>query len=291
MADYIFTPGQTKAILIVNLISTLLSVIGEVFMIYVYFKIPSMKKFSVKLIVSLMVGNFIYGLANLCTYFQLLHDSCNLEGVLRTIGYMSAIFWALTILIISYYQLKQFNPRIEEIYNSLLLACIVISIIPGTFVITSEIIHGPARFGSSLSFCAIEPLEYALIFTSFPVWIGIIASFVYTGKFILLIRERYETRNIMEYKQIFLYAMILALTWIPDMINRLCYWFVGRPYFSIMIMHIFFTRIAGFLNALVFGKSVHCAIKSYYERKSMGRTVRKELSMEAPNLSIVFELI
>ena len=119
-----FTQDQLELLQIINLSATVVSLLGEMMMIYSYFAIPSLKKFSFKLVISIVFADLTYSLVNLTQLFDSNEIVCFLEGFLREAAVISGILWGLIFLIIIYKQMKDYDKDIYKSYPKLLaLVC------------------------------------------------------------------------------------------------------------------------------------------------------------------------
>ena len=205
-----FQDQQVHILWIVNGISTAFSLMGELFMMYTYFVLPSMRRFSMKLVMSLVVSDFIYSLSNVLTYFSDDIGTCVPEGALRTLGYTLSVVWAVIMLIISYKQIIHYNPNIESIYCSLLILSILVGMIPGAIVFYHQYTDHIMWMGNGLGFCSIEPILYALILVEGPIWFCFLVSIYVTYKIQSALKSKFESLKTKEYKQIYMYPLILA---------------------------------------------------------------------------------
>lgn len=122
-------PPYAPDIAWVNGIATLLSLCGELFMLISYYFLPSIRTYSMKLIICLVTGDFFYSVANLLTYINSDFGICRLEGFLRQSSIMSTLFWVVVITHTSYKQLSNLSLGIKETkaenLKKLILGCLL----------------------------------------------------------------------------------------------------------------------------------------------------------------------
>ena len=120
-------------IALMNGIATALSILGELFMIVSYFSIPSLRTFSMKLIVSLAVADFFYSISNIFSFFNDNQLVCITEGFVRQTATISTIVWVVLITHTSYTQISNLINNISklkgETYPYLFIMSIIVSVI------------------------------------------------------------------------------------------------------------------------------------------------------------------
>ena len=148
-----FTIDQVNEIKAINLISTILSLIGELFIIFCYYLIPSARSFSMKLVVSLVYSDLAYSIANLMTLVNSNPIVCFIEGYLRTAAVISGSVWVIVMLWVSYSQTKKFRPDIHKIFTKSLIINLFIANIPSLTTTILQNVNGTAYFWDELIFC------------------------------------------------------------------------------------------------------------------------------------------
>jgi len=274
-----FTDDQLMILEWTNGVTTGLSLLGELFMIMSYLLVPSIRRFSMKLIISLTFADLFYSLANVLTYFDEPDCLCVIEGFTRTLGVMIALGWTLVIMIISYKQVVSSNRRIADKYTRYCVGICLIGSIPSILGLIGHYTNRVIYFGRTLGYCSLVPIDNAFLLIQVPRVIVMIITFVLTFKIIREIRRRLENRNINEYKKLLIYPLLLVICWLPNTLDRLIYVFHDGIVFPSLVLHLAAARIQGFLNALVYGKSEFQRIKNYFfERK---RTMKLGSSTES----------
>src|SRR4051812_29567553 len=108
---------QLDTLMIVNLISTGLSYIGELSLFFLYIRYPTLRSFSFKLVISLTMGDFLYSICNTLSLFRTHDISCEIEGFFRSYSLLVSISWVLAILSITYKQVTDPDPNINRHYR------------------------------------------------------------------------------------------------------------------------------------------------------------------------------
>ncbi len=87
-----------------DLISTILSTVASVWMIYSCFKLPSPKNTSLKLIMAVAIADLFYSIANIMSNFQTPgnDDFCIFEAYIRQAAFLLSMFFSTMIAIASY---------------------------------------------------------------------------------------------------------------------------------------------------------------------------------------------
>jgi len=148
-------------IYIINGVCNFLSLVREGLMIYCYWKIPYMRTFSLKLVISLITSVLIYTISNLLSYFNSSPIICWIEGYIRSVGMMSGLAWMVIMLYVSYRQTYRFTPKIYKTYPKIVLITAIVSNIPALFVIIASISGMNIGFRPDPSndnlFCTVQP--------------------------------------------------------------------------------------------------------------------------------------
>jgi len=278
---------QDDIIKIVNGVCSVLSLVGELFIIFVYFRTPVVRTFPMKLVISLIFSNLGGTITNLISYLNYNSLVCSIEGFFRAFFGISGVIWAFMILLTSYKQLKNYNGDLNKIYPRLLITNMGISMIPSAVTLISQLNNGSLYFGSFFGFCGILPNNYGMFLVEIPLWSGLALAVVYVIRLMFLLKDIYQTKTVMEYRNALVYPALLIISWLPDLSYRLYYQFIGEYSFVLFVLHIACTRIQGFLNVIVFGK---INLKSYKRTKiedSQSSILDQEAKDEINTLSLV----
>jgi hypothetical protein len=245
---------QHLAVSIANGIPTVLSLLGEVYMIKSYFSFkPEQRTFSMKLVNTLVISNLFYSISNLLTYIDGSSTACFIEGFVRVLTSFFSIVWVEIILWVAYRQLVDYNDQISSIYRTLLIGTLLVALSPGFVAGVSTFLGGEIKFSSDVfGFCTVYP-NVAFVTAAIPTIIGI--AFTWTLAILIIIRLKKETRiseNGREYKMIMRYPLILFICIFPGILNSFVTFLMGRSFFWLTICHIFFTRSEGWMNTLVY---------------------------------------
>ena len=121
------SPEQITALDWANGVVSVLSLIGEIFMIATYAYVPTLKTFAMKLIISLIVSDVIYSIS---TLMSLWYNTplCIIQGFLGQIGVMSGVVWFASISYVSYLQFTKFSRDINKKYDKMLCIALTVSI-------------------------------------------------------------------------------------------------------------------------------------------------------------------
>mgnify|MGYP002621090980 CR=1 FL=1 len=273
----------------VNGLTTGLSLLGELFMILSYCAIPSIRRYSMKLVVSLVFTDLIYSISCILTYYNSKDNICFIEGAIRTIAVLAGVAWSLIIMNTSYVQIMSPNPEISKTYRSSFIKALLIGCVPTMIAIIGHLVGVGPYFGAALGFCSLLPETDNIVIVQLPQWICIIVTFVYAFKIINEMKRKFVTNSMNEYRAILIYPLITIICWLPVSINRIIFAFHGTV-FPLMVAHIATTRIQGFLNALVYGKSEIRKIKNhFFSRKTHMMdsidTIVKEIYLESTSIN------
>jgi len=115
---------QQNILQIANIITTGLSILGELFMIISYLKFSHKATYAMKLVNALVVSDLLYSSANILSIFpQDLPSICVTEGFLRQVGADSAAFWVVVISYSTYKQATNFDKSREKSFGK--LTCLI----------------------------------------------------------------------------------------------------------------------------------------------------------------------
>ncbi len=125
-----YTEDQLKFLEVLQAVGGSLSILGTSFIIITYKLVPSVRTYSMKLVLSLIVADFFFAVANVMSWFRANEISCNIEGFIRTASLLSSALWAAIISYTSYSQIKSFDPDMPRKYPFLLASNILVSLLP-----------------------------------------------------------------------------------------------------------------------------------------------------------------
>jgi len=190
------------------------------------------------------------------------------------------------ILWTSYTQLKNFKTDLKKLYTRLLISNIVISMIPSTITLISQLSNGPIYYGNSFGFCGILPNDYEMLLVEIPLWSALLSSLVCVIKLMFLFTDIFQTKTVLEYKRALVYPVLMIILWLPELGNRLYFEIVGETFFPLLVLHLACTRIQGFINVIAFGKS---NLKAYTESETTNSSSTL-LSTDSKNESILTDI-
>jgi len=259
---------ELATIMLMNGIGTILSYVGELFMIYSYFAHPYNRRYSMKLVISLIFSDVGYTFANTLSYFNRNHHICFIEGFLRCFFVISSLVWVMIMLHISYKQIVNPSPRIEEGYPKLLALNIGLSMVPVIVVAFSHLTSQEAYYGHFLGFCGVVPEFWEMVLIEVPMWFLIISTGFYIYWIVRAMRTLHPNKTNVEYRSIIIYPIILTVLWLPNTIDRIIYFFTDDTIYEIALLHIIATRLEGFANAVIYGKR-HLKILKAAKKRSL----------------------
>jgi len=283
------TDAQTATVLLSSGIASGLSALGALYMIISYLATPSIQKFSMKLVISMMYSCLLYSLANLLSYFNKISEICYIEGVIRVSSSLSSLIWAMAILHTAYKQFTDYTKDIEKTYKILLLFNIIISLTPPFIISIGQFTNRFVYFQITNLFCNAQPSQWALILVDIPRWVIMGLTILYTIRLMRVINEILPLKSTQQYSRIYVYSVVLVVTWLPGTLYRLYIYFIGPPSFVIVLMHVIPTRLAGFMNAIIYGKDYYLRSR---EEKSSDKEKKKHLlhGTKKPIQHISFQL-
>ena len=127
-------PNDTS-LYILDLIVTILSLCGSLFMIYSCLKLPSSKSVSIRLILGIASADFLYSISNAISNFEsdspITENLCMIEATIRHNSFFLSIFFATCTAIVSYKASDRENKFDKDEFFS---SAIIIAIFVGIFL-------------------------------------------------------------------------------------------------------------------------------------------------------------
>jgi len=238
-----------------DLVATILSFCGSLWLIICCLKAPSPKSLSLKLIAAVGIADFLYSIANLLSSIQTIGEPgpipgillCNLEAVLRQFSYVLTIFFSTCIAVASYFSIrpaKRFNKSLFflcAVVLGITISILYITEVDRLFRYNFGISMGPfyCWFTQKKNHLHPQELLITMVYQGIPVIIGlIIALIAYT----LAIKRMKETsRDLLEVCNINVYRVL----WYPAV-----FFITFVPYVAVAVATIYVDLSSVWLNAL-----------------------------------------
>lgn len=245
------TPYQEDLLFDATMITTGLSLVGEIMMIYYYFTDERNRKFPMKGIFGIVFCDFVYSLANLLIFLQNSSFWCSVQGYLRELSFNYMEFLSTLALKMSYMHLDPAHTHeVETLYPKYMLYIFVIASIPANLTLISAVFNGPFYFDHPLGFCDLDPPLYSVYILWVPVTLNIMFS-VYYGLHIRRIMKK-KAHSEKYGRKILIYPVIVIITTIPATVDRVIFSILGRPFFPSIMVHVIFLRLSGIFNAFAY---------------------------------------
>ncbi|KRX05248.1 hypothetical protein PPERSA_00549 [Pseudocohnilembus persalinus] len=249
-------------LIILDLISNSMSILGILFIWVVYFKYrKELNSPSYKMILFLQTTDFLFSVSQIMNFDYVDGEQnkvlCYMQGFLSTYAGLGSILWTMAISFTMKSALLSDTTNLLKNQKISTYICygvpLLMSLIP---VITDD--YGPAGV-----ICWIDDTQnptrvLILRMLTFygPLWIAITYNF-YT--YITLIRYLktvvdQESDQLQFVKNLMYYPFILVICWIFGTFNRI-YVFFDDEIEIVSALHLFFGGLMGFFNALVYGFS------------------------------------
>lgn len=248
-----FTPDLVLAVYIINGIASGLSVIGGFYMITIYLTDIIMRNFPMKLVMAQVVIGLLYTCANIMIYFSGT-PICWIQGFFRTTFELSSVFWALFMTFITFDHVKTFKSRFEDKFWTVLFCIIGISATPPIVAIISSAKNGFFQIKVSGLVCGLYPEPFDLFIVYVPMMICISLIAIFSIKTRSKLKKLMEGNSDNDFGMIFWYPIILAILWMPNMIQSILTIFNLSDNYPVFFTHFILSRMLGFVNALVYGK-------------------------------------
>lgn len=263
--------------------SSVLSILGSIFIIACYMSFKRLKTFAYQLIVCLQITDFIYNLSFvLSPIFQKQTEGnepnfiCTLQGVMLQFSQLSSLFWAGVISFNIYITSVKQKSNPEQYLLLYLIAGfgipMIIALIPAVTRTYDEIYFYCWIQGSIDNY-------YIIFFYLIPLWFTII-YIIYT---IYKVKNFLEKQGLMEenhtfYARIRFYPLVLILANGFSTLHRtLLLINVDPPDFFFIIDHTL-TNFQGFLNAIYYGLNynVQKELKNYFSKRKLSQQATSE---------------
>jgi len=285
-----------------DLIATVLSFVGSLWMVVCCLRAPSPKSLSLKLIAAVGIADFLYSIANLLSNFQVSgtsgsdeDDLCSLEAILRQVSYTLSIFFSTCIAVASYLSMspiKRFNRSLffmSTVVLGIVISYVYIYIVPGIFGHNIVISKGPFycwfTYSTKATTLMSTRLSIIITFQGLPVLIGLIIALLSYALAIKKMKEIsrgfLEAYNINVY-QVLWYPGILFVTFVPTVVDTVMRVYVEERPVWINALHLLLTHSIGFNNAVVYGIQTKFYKTNYeeYDSKKGSVDVEEEASYE-----------
>lgn len=249
------TPSQFDILLDVTVVTTALSLGGEIMMFFHYFTDERNRKFPMKGIFCIILSDFIYSLSNLLIFDQDTALMCTIQGYFRELALNAMVMLSTLALYMSYVHLDPTKSvSVDRLYPKYTLYVFLVSSIPANLTLISVFFDGPFYFNHPLGFCDLDPPIYSVFALWIPVSGNLMMSIYFTLKIRRIMKERAQSESYG--RRIMIYPLIIVITTIPASIDRMIFTILGHPYFPAILVHITFLRLSGVFNALAYRLTV-----------------------------------
>jgi len=254
------TPIPTDPTLVfLNNISSILSLLGGIYIILGYIRKTRFWSATGKMIVCLTISDFLYTIANLLSNCKESAPVCQLSGFLRIFGSLSSFFWATRIARMAFGVFRDIDcdvdPRIYS-WTSLIKGFTVPLIIAVIPLFNFDFVN----YGSFGTDCGIKSNvkgveKYIYLLTIFmPMAICLLMTVFYYGRLLALSPANFEDFRV-ERKSFFWYPLGHFICWIPALVSGVVFQFMGTNRLSFILdaLRIIFAHSSGFVNAFIYG--------------------------------------
>jgi len=251
----------------INLVATVLSLLGSLLMAFLCTRVPDPKPVSLKLVLAIAISDFCYSIANFLSVFENHVEGplCKTEAFIRGFFFLLSVFWATCTAILCYKTStpeKRFDQNLFFKYACYtgISICLILVCIP-MFVPSISYKNGRLMCWISVT----SPKQATTAFKMFvvavyggvPVFLGIVISIFGYGFAIKRVRqlpeEMLELLEINVYKLLW-YPAILFFTFAPSVANALIQNYLGTQTGPLVEgTYLTLTHSIGFINALVYG--------------------------------------
>jgi len=246
-----FPIPQAEAIECLALVTSTVSLLGSCFILISYYIFPTLKKLAFHLIAMVALCD---ALAATTSFFG--HPKnpvlCNFQALADNFFAVGSFLWYASIVIIIHLiiQVKLWKPPLRKMHCVVWSTSALCALLPLT---TTS--YGP----DAICRCWIKSdstgAVMQLITFYFPLWVtaGFILYVVFRmraqGQNLLIILETESTI----FKRLRFYPYVLLVCYTFATINRIYMTISGDVSLPLTVLHVFFTRISGFVNFVLFG--------------------------------------
>lgn len=255
MQKSLYDENETAMMQMTNTICSFLSVIGEIFIFWIFIRFRSSRTYEYKLIVFLSLADFIFSVGNLLSFIPLQDNTyfCALVGILITSGKISSAAWSFAIILMA---VQKVNTKKVTNLRTVNITVWVSSNLVSFLALIAELIFGLSNgllyLGDDILFCEIEPYFSNFLLVQLPSFILIVLDCVLYWKFIAEYKRLFCNGS---YFNLMLYPIILAGLWIPsEIIFSINAFNQSYKNLIFMIISIGLSRITGLGNALIYGR-------------------------------------
>jgi len=251
---------------VVDLVVTILSLLGSLLMFYLCLRIRKPFTLSLKFILAISIADFIYSVANLISNFEVLEKTfalCRVEANLRQCSFILSIFFSTCTAIASYkasIPQAKFNKR--NFFNLSVtlgpLICFVTGI-SGPYLFPDYVIYsfGPTNctISSASDAAKFDMLMVEMGYRGFPIIIGITVTLVGYLKAIRTIKEISEELGQemdMSIYQLLWYPFVLMITFLPSVIDPIVTIYTSERPVWVRAVRMGIPHLIGFTNAVVY---------------------------------------
>lgn len=138
--------SQEDIVLYLNAACTFLSISGEGYIFYHYFKFPEFRTFLERLVISLVCSELFYSIINIGLYFEQYQIVCVADAYLRAASMLSYVIWMTLIIWTIYKQFTVFDRNLKKKYPLYLFINILGSIATPTYALINYLTGGSIKF-------------------------------------------------------------------------------------------------------------------------------------------------
>jgi len=259
---------------IANLLATILSIIGSVWMSYSCFKTRPPRSDTLKLILFIALSDVLYAVANLISNTSLEENVivCNMEGFLREFFLVMSVCLAASMAALCYqksiqnrrgsFLLLQLREPSNFTFYSIIVSgciCLVLSAIP--LIFRDLVIYKMTNVhcyvdAANVQSSKMERIWLLLVFEGVPLLMGCIFTF---AVYYLALKKAKQSLGLLiraqgfnSYKLLW-YPTLLFCVYVPSLIDNIMTIFNPDTKLLIEILHVLITHSIGFFNAVFYG--------------------------------------
>jgi len=248
-------------------ITTALSLIGSIWMIYTCFNVPGPKTITLKFICAIAISDFCYSIANAFSSLQTTNTYLliKMEATLRQSSFLLSVFFSMCIATITYKSTisdRRFKQTIFY-YITIIMAPIICFgmtiILPNFYYHEIRYDYGPLYSSIiSIDLCRRKRLMFYMLYEGLPVILGFALTLSYYIRAYKALRRLPKTflqqMNLRKSKLLW-YPSILILSFLPCVVDNILEIMgsIDDKRRGIRLARVLITNSIGLTNAVVYG--------------------------------------
>jgi len=258
-------------------IGTLLSLVGEAWIFYIFLKTWKLWTYSGKMILCLTLSYLFYTIANfLANFDERAHNSlCQIDGFLRNFGTLASFFWAWKVSKSAYSALadSDYTSRRHNEFFLLFKGFLYPAIFAFPPLISSlfgfkSFVYGYKSYGCGAN-SESENVSFIIfiLYSVAPASFLLISTMFYSIKILKFVKFLPGGLKISPMRFL-IYPIALFIIWTPTLIHS-CLVHFGKYFLWLDALRVFSTHSIGFLHSVIYGIQTKVLTKIEEEKEEL----------------------